>query len=324
MARKISVLLSLLILCLCTGCFKYDFLEGDKARAAIISEDSEAYFSVLGKQEIAALSDREVRDSAIDLQRDVLRDLFQSYVKNFTDEEISVIRKLAREVDDEVKDIWPEFSELKWKFVKVDNRYCNGFLHTREDFIVMPEKITGLSLLKGRFLLKRLLLHEKIHVLQRKHPQAFEKFYGMHWGFKKTATIQSVESLIKRKVNNPDALDLVFVTPIGDKWWWARTLFKAGEKNPKMGRDFENYFVQVSMQGKAASLVLKDDQPILRPMKDDVYEKRFHPYAFRRGGDHPHEIFAYSFEILMNYAKGQTFDSASSEKFLDNLHLAFK
>ena len=76
-----------------------------------------------------------------------------------------------------------KFLELPWKFAIIcDNKYENGYPHTRDDIIVVSKNIIN-SYSKEK--LAKLFIHEKTHVYQKKYPKVVAKYLKEN-GFIKT------------------------------------------------------------------------------------------------------------------------------------------
>ena len=76
-----------------------------------------------------------------------------------------------------------KFMELPWKFaIMCDNKYENGYPHTRGDMIIVSKQIID-SYSNDR--LARLFIHEKTHIYQKKYPRVMSKYLSEN-GFVKT------------------------------------------------------------------------------------------------------------------------------------------
>ena len=83
---------------------------------------------------------------------------------------------------------------VPWKFAKVSSAIEKGFPHTLEDVIVLSDT----SLAHDDRSLTETLIHEKVHILQRREP-AHAADYIKRWGFIKSGHITHPS-----KRNNPD------------------------------------------------------------------------------------------------------------------------
>ena len=53
-----------------------------------------------------------------------------------------------------------------WKFIKVSDEIENGYPHTHEDYIIIPQRFMN-EILENNG--SRVLIHEQIHIMQRYH-----------------------------------------------------------------------------------------------------------------------------------------------------------
>ena len=115
-----------------------------------------------------------------------------------------IISTLVDEIDNEIENkklYWfnpKKLMVIPWKFgFFKGNEYENGLPHTRDDLILFP--IERIFLDKRT---KRDLLHEKIHIYQRKHPEDVIKFMDYH-GYKKLRKREE-KDLIRANVDTDD------------------------------------------------------------------------------------------------------------------------
>jgi hypothetical protein len=98
-------------------------------------------------------------------------------------------------------------SKLEWKIGLInDDNYEAGMPHTRHDVIILPKKI----LFNDNLNLISTLIHEKVHVYQKKFPKDIE-IYLKENGFKK----HSHKSNFKNIRSNPDLDDFVYTNKNG-------------------------------------------------------------------------------------------------------------
>lgn len=82
------------------------------------------------------------------------------------------------------------FLDIPWKFAIVctepgsEIQYENGFPHTRGDVIILPKHIIDSYSTTNQTKLCKLLIHEKVHVYQKKYPDIIQKFLSFN-DFKK-------------------------------------------------------------------------------------------------------------------------------------------
>lgn len=134
----------------------------------------------------------------------------------------------------------------KWKFIyeyikfaKYENHIENGFPHTQSDTIF----ITGFFInniiyyfnnndVKNAIKdLGSIIVHECVHVWQRKEPEKFMKLYTYYWHFIKANKIKNGDSLKKLNRYNPDGIDLNWVFNYKNKYIWLLSLYNNDAKN---------------------------------------------------------------------------------------------
>lgn len=103
-----------------------------------------------------------------------------------------------------------------WKFIKVSSDVENGFPHTHNDIIYLPKNF--ISTLVNRIKTDKIsdiyndighiLIHEKIHVWQRKEPEAFTHLYKM-LNFEKIKFYDYSQKWLRKNLRtNPDGMEL--------------------------------------------------------------------------------------------------------------------
>jgi len=181
--------------------------------------------------------------------RDVItkHDFWKFYQRGFlpwTKRDTQIIIEYLRHLKALSSILW---APCVWKFIKMDHRLEWGFPHTIEDYIVLSDKFlekmsSGLQTPSTGFFIKctGTLIHEQIHVLQRKHPDWFRKLY-LSWGFRQTPVYIPPE--IERKLLiNPDGLSRNWVIEVKGKRYLPLSMVKnhqlvLGEIESINGRD---------------------------------------------------------------------------------------
>jgi len=99
-----------------------------------------------------------------------------------------------------------KLSMIPWNFIKINSSYEAGLPHTREIdqkiFVVLSQDVVN----KKGSSLKRILLHEKIHVYQKLYPLEVQK-YIHKLGYKKF----KLRKKIKNIRSNPDLDNFVYI-----------------------------------------------------------------------------------------------------------------
>lgn len=123
----------------------------------------------------------------------------QEYIADlmvFTDQEKAELSSLVDAVDDLAPT--KHLSKLPWRFAKVASRIENGYPHTLEDVIVLPETFLAAKTPNEKKMLT--LAHEKVHVFQRRHPVETAALLKA-LGYAEVAMPLEVKAIAR---NNPD------------------------------------------------------------------------------------------------------------------------
>ena len=286
-----------------------DFLSVEEGQVAILDETFEPYFSQLQVREIEAFTQEKCPATNLDEAREHARKKFASAVVDFTTEEKACMTFVIQKIDEILTENQKTLmSEAPWKFIKIDSWLCGGFAHTRGEFIIISQKhiehlskgwSENMTLEEEENLVKRfgaLLVHEKMHTLQRRHKAIFDVFYRDHWNFVQ-AKVQEDERIIKHQVSNPDAPIAEWLIPneaATNQYYWIRTLLKANDGIPVMGRDFMDVVFSVEKDGDNYRVV-NDSLGEPKSMAMDDFNAYKNAYPVHRGLDHPNEITAYMF-----------------------------
>ena len=307
---------------------RFECLDVEAGRKAILDETIEPFVSQMQKREMAAFSGKELQGKTLEDCRLETRKRFADAVVPFTRTEEKAVIAAAKEISDKMMTDYPKLAKLPWRFVKVKNTHCGGFPHTRADCIVLSQRVvTGLvnsDSTKRKFVYK-LLAHEQLHIFQRFHPRLMQKLYEEQWGFIK-GQVDDHEWMVINQLSNPDALTPCWIVPYPnkdnpDKYLWMRTVLQGDHPLPRMGFDFNDIAVELKKKGNSYKVKSGPDNiPLHSPIKHyPEYEKRF-PVA--RGLDHPNEISAYAFaNIIMadllqpKNAPSSLYEDANSKSF---------
>lgn len=181
------------------------FLTGYQASKFVLA-DPDRYHARLSKEDLVA------RNFGVPIDREGYTRSVAEVCADFTPEERRRLMVAARKADARIRKIPgpPEINrnklvEIPWIFAKTRGNKCeNGFPHTRRDYIfVTPEVIAGKDL-------STVLVHEKVHLYQRKNPLAARNL-AMRMGYvpwrRKVRT--------DRVRSNPDEDDWLYKTADG-------------------------------------------------------------------------------------------------------------
>ena len=216
-------------------------------------------------------------------------------VLNFTNAEETLLTGMVQRLQTLTGQAWPSVSRLPWHFVKVDGAFCKGMAHTR-----------GLSIfLSGRYLERmatdvnyglKLLLHEKLHVIQRLNQGRFNTLYK-EYGFT-AATLLKGELQRLNAAQNPDALNVNWAIQSGELLTLLVTV---------LARDTEGK-IQFSEEYRALHQQPTGLSTIAGVLeKDALFHQWRESFPFRVGHDHPNEVSAYLSGLLLesDYLKTQ-------------------
>jgi len=143
-----------------------------------------------------------------------LLDKWATSASDFTEEEQRRLREAAKLVDYTINTklkspLKEQMQSLGWQFAKTTHPYyLDGLPHTRGDLIFLTDKVT-LSYDPKR--LAQILLHEKVHLWQRKFPQDLQAYLQRH-SFQPLRL--DTEDALQRM--NPDTDGVIYQNAKGD------------------------------------------------------------------------------------------------------------
>jgi len=139
-------------------------------------------------------------------------------IRNGGKEDSSNINKKVREGNScEIKKqvtLTDSKTGIEYTIAFCDDSCENGLPHTiNETTMMIPESYS-----KDRF--TTTVEHEKIHLLQRRHPELWEAWYKLLWSYTihKTPPPTMPSSLLEKRRHNPDTEDKPFAC-WRDRWW---------------------------------------------------------------------------------------------------------
>jgi hypothetical protein len=179
-------------------------------------------------------------------------------------------------------------SRLPWHFIKVDASFCKGMAHTRGMAIVLTDRHLRRMGNDENYGLK-LLLHEKMHVVQRLNAVRFAKLYE-DYGLRQVK-LAGGEVRRLNVAQNPDALRLDWAIDLGDRLAMIVTVLGKGGNG---GFRFNSVYRTVRRGS--------DGEYLLGPAFDEedrVFRKWRDSFPLNTGHDHPNEIGAYLSGVLL-------------------------
>ena len=130
------------------------------------------------------------------------KNLYIKSLIHFTNNQKNIIDSLIKSIDPILIN-FKNISSIPWKITKIDVNIENGYPHTIEDVIVFNDNFFTLNQEQQ----KLLLLHEKIHIYQRKFPIETHEFIMNILGFQIKNRNKNFNMMVR---NNPDLNDLTY------------------------------------------------------------------------------------------------------------------
>ncbi len=150
--------------------------------------DNSNYFERLNKLDFIA---RNVKD------KESYRQMYKNSIKNINPNELKSLHDLINTLNNKYLYKYAKLYRIPWYIVKFEDVELN-YPHTLGDIIFLPQKFFENLNMKT-------LLHEKIHIFQRKYPIETSKLISK-LGFKPYDTQQSISNLR----SNPDTDSFIY------------------------------------------------------------------------------------------------------------------
>jgi len=289
------------------------FLGAEEARAAIVDDSMEPYFSELQVAEMAAKTGSPVPGGSLDEKRAECRRRYQAAVLEFSAQEKEALEWYVSWFQPALEKDYPLVAWTPWSFLKVADNIEGGLPHTRGPHVVLAQGLArALTAARQRtagaeasvVLLGTVLLHEKLHVVQRASPGLFEDLYADVWGLRRATAIEDCPWLVEHQIVNPDATDCGWVFPVtGEKgvdYIWPRVLLARTEGTPLMPADFREVAIAVEPADAGFRVrVGTDGRPLIKDLRQvREYCDRLPPSASIY---HPAETAADVFTQIVAY-----------------------
>ena len=237
---------------------------------------------------------------------------FAEFAAEFSKEEKETLTNQIEELEKLTGDEWPLVSRFPWNIIKVDSGFCSDFPHTRGLSIVLSARVLQ-KMKDDPVFAMTILLHEKIHVLQRVNGPSFEKLYG-EYGYTKFL----LDPKSKTKLNlaqNPDALSST----------WS---FQIDGKPHLLATEIETHDNRLVFAEKLFPLSKTSDRSFsteaaVEISKVEEFKKQF---AIPTGHDHPNEVAAHISRYLLHkdYLKLDVEASELNIKYVEMTRREFK
>ncbi|MBA3710064.1 MAG: hypothetical protein H0W83_14740 [Planctomycetes bacterium] len=281
------------------------FLTIDQARAAIVDETIEPYFSLLQPQEMACKTGSVVPGADLAAQRDECRKRYREAARAFSAEEQKAITGVVASVFPYLAETYPRFAAVPWRFVKLDPAIEGGLPHTRGGCIVLSDDVLPMMVGRGGQKLNpqaaRLLVHEQMHVLQRTDPQPFATLFTQTWGFVRLAKPPiATPALLSHQLVNPDGVDCGWAFPVtvGGVTTLHQPLVVLGSSAavPEMPGDFAEVALELVADGSAYRTAASGEAASMPLHELQAYATAFNP---SHEMFHPNETSADLFSLMV-------------------------
>jgi len=139
----------------------------------------------------------------------------QNLSLNFSEQEKQKLQRCCKKADEFFRNFSYQdmncniISKIRWKLALTSNGYEEGLPHTREDLIFLSRNIINdvIAADKNDHLLVSTLIHEKVHVFQRHHPDIMKKIID------RMGYVEISNGLLpKLKRCNPDLNNKIYMT----------------------------------------------------------------------------------------------------------------
>jgi len=308
-----------------------NFLNKEEAKFAILDESFEPYYSILELREIEVLVGEKSPTNRLHEARNFTRSKFSKGMQDFTYDEKTCITYVINVINSILNENgYKVFTNQPWNLIKSENWLCGGSAYTRGEYIILSQRYLdkyindwGPSIAKDDLNklvigLGGLLVHEKIHSIQRNHPEIFEVLYCSEWGFKKVDVVSKSEVRLNQ-LTNPDAPKSEWAFLFEDNFYWIKTVINPKVEQPTMGKDFME--IAFCIEQNYDKWNIKQDS-LGRLIKFDLrnFESYIKSYPVERGLDHPNEISAYMFSqyFVSLYQEHEPFENCSSESLVNS------
>ena len=270
------------------------FLDAEQAKAALV--DDPEYFDQLQPMEMQAKTGLTPAGGSLDEQRATCRRSYQAGVRTFSTNEQEALTWYVGRLQPVLSRDYPLFGQLPWSFLKVSDRIEGGLPHTRGAHIVLSQimcrQIVAVREMPAdssiHVLIQELLVHEQMHVFQRKYAGRLDSLYKDIWGFARATSIDGCPWLTEHHLANPDAPQCKWILPVKSgaetRYLWPLVAFSDGDGPKTMPGDFtmlsillnktgEGYAVQVDTNGLPVFTDLRTTPEFTAvfPASDNIY-----------------------------------------------------
>lgn len=237
---------------------------------------------------------------------------FREFAAEFTAEEQAMLTNQIKELEKLTGNTWPLLMRFPWNFIKAKPGFCVDFPHTRGLSIVLSERV--LQRMKDDPIFGiTILLHEKIHVLQRACGESFEELYA-DYGYDEFELAAEAKSQLNL-AQNPDALSSMWSIQVDGKPHLLATEIAAQANRLAFAEKLFPLIENVDGSFSTAQSVGAD--------KIEDFKKNF---SIPTGFDHPNEVAAHTSRYLLftDFLDKEVAVTELQKKFADITRTEFK
>ena len=125
------------------------------------------------------------------------------------------------------------------KIAKFEDNVDNGYPHTNGDIVFLTSKFinsilpfyNGNDINGGIKNIGSILIHEGVHIWQRRNPEIFNRLYTKYWFFIKADKIHNKQYLDKITRYNPDGTDTDWVFHFNNKYFLFLSIYEEGARD---------------------------------------------------------------------------------------------
>ena len=252
-------------------------------------------------REISARSNYKVKTRNNKLKKQEMKEMYINSVMDFNPDERQSLINAVKYLYSNYKTQVPLINEFN--FIKMSKEVDWGYAFTIDKYIVLPAG----KMSSNRRELARLIFHEQLHIIQRKNPEIFKKFYENHWNFE-SYKLPDDDWINNYLVRNPDSDD-----------FYKMKLKEDIYVIPLPSTDTDYNFQEVAMFLDDGKILTKGESPYIIPLRQVVdYTVRFYN---TQSLYHPNEIFA---TVLTDMLFNDLSVSEIDQKGFNNLFKSLK
>ena len=150
---------------------------------------------------------------------------YKNNILEFSNHEKDLVNKHISFINSRTGDL-PVLSKSNWKFMKLSPNIEQQMPFTLDDIIFLPVQMLKSMENDARFIDNcDTLIHEKIHVIQRKYKKVFNQFYKKYLGAKYVKHLIITDKWKKLNLKNPDGLDVNWIYKFKGKYYLPMLTF---------------------------------------------------------------------------------------------------